>query len=381
MSTTTRLVPTLVVLALAPAMVGLLACDERAARASPAAPRVEPATPVDPLDCGPVLASQRRGIAFAHSTRHGGYGSRESRASLEELAALGVDSITLIPFGWMEALDATEVVLNTSGRGESDASLRAATAQAQALGIEVVMKPHLWLRGGAWVGEVALPDEPAWDAWFASYTRFIVHYAALAEELALPLLVVGVELRATTAAQPQRWREVIRAARDVYSGPITYAANWDEAEHVTFWDALDYVGVQMWAPLAPEVGATRDELERNARANLAQYVRLAESVGRPLLLTEVGFRANADAAVRPWTWPTRGDDVAATARDHAAQADAYCAIVRTFGRSPHVAGMYWWKWFSNAERDDGPRGFSPRGRPALSVLRHAFSPGSPPPSP
>jgi hypothetical protein len=47
-------------------------------------------------------------------------------------------------------------------------------------------------------------------------------------------------------------------------------------------------------------------------------------------------------------------------------------MVNTFGQSEHVEQIYWWKWFTNpATNEEGPVGFSPRGKPAEAVLRDA----------
>lgn len=53
------------------------------------------------------------------------------------------------------------------------------------------------------------------------------------------------------------------------------------------------------------------------------------------------------------------------------QAQAYLAIVHTFGRSPRVQGIHWWRWYTDpAYVEPNDVGFAPRPR-ALAVLRKA----------
>ena len=147
-------------------------------------------------------------MCYAHAWRGGGYGSEASRASLERLHALGVDAISLTPFGFQ--LSASSDTIRMAGHwGESDDALAAATRQAHALGIRVMLKPHIWIRGGAWIGDQTLPDDASWARWFASYRAFIVHYAALAEKEKMEALSLGTELKRASSHDRETWRAII----------------------------------------------------------------------------------------------------------------------------------------------------------------------------
>jgi hypothetical protein len=70
------------------------------------------------------------------------------------------------------------------------------------------------------------------------------------------------ELHRTAVERPDDWRRRIADVRRVYSGKLTYAVNWHrEVEEVSFWDALDPIGVQGYFPLATAAVPTVDELE------------------------------------------------------------------------------------------------------------------------
>lgn len=138
-----------------------------------------------------------------------------------------------------------------------------------------------------------------------------------------------------------------------------------------FWDALDYIGIQVYFPLADSTGdtSTLDEL----MAAWTPHVKLIEAVhqrrGKSVLFTEVGYRSTADAAVEPWVWRS------AAPVDDELQASLYEAMFQTFWRKPWFAGTHVWKWFPEGSTRFGgrrarrrERGFTPQGRPAEKVL-------------
>jgi hypothetical protein len=84
-----------------------------------------------------------------------------------------------------------------------------------------------------------------------------------------------------------------------------------------------------------------------------------------VLVGEVGYAPVAAAPVRPWE-----ED---GAPDPAAQLACYRAFVDAARDADWLAGALWWKWFSSgaAGPDDGPS-FSPRARPAETVMRESL---------
>ena len=63
--------------------------------------------------------------------------------------------------------------------------------------------------------------------------------------------------------------ELIGDVRRVYTGTLTYGANWgDEVEQITFWDALDLVGVSFYEPLTDAKTASVATLRAGAKKAL-----------------------------------------------------------------------------------------------------------------
>ena len=316
-------------------------------------------------------ASAHAGMSVAHDYGSGGsrgYGSATSRRTLRELSALGVRWVSLTPFGFLDSVSGSEIRLpSTHPAAENDTRVRAEIRAAHGLGLRVFLKPHLWIRGGAWRGDIN--PERGWDAFFASYRAFILHYADMAERLSVELLAIGVEIPTSEA---DRWSALIAEVRERYRGEITYAANWDATEQVPFWRELDYVGVQFYPPLANEVGAPETDLRRALTQHLDGLGRLSRAVQRPVILTEVGYKSIVGAEVHPHLWPERHGRPEPS---EPAQAQAYARLFNAVQARPFIRGVYLWKWFTDPEsREEGADGFSPRGKLAEAVVRSAYHP-------
>lgn len=289
---------------------------------------------------------------------------------LAPLRDLGVSWISQTPFGWAPSLTSTEVRFSGDRGmwGETDAGLAKTAVAARALGIKTLLKPHLWVRHGAWQGDIAFSTDAEWAAWFASYEAFIVHYAELAEASGVDALAVGTEL-AKTSGRTADWKKLIARVRGVFHGRLTYCANWnEEIEQVGFWDALDFIGVQAYYPLATTDDPDKLEILA-AWAPIAKKLEaLGRRTGRPVVFTEVGFKSHAGALKEPWVWDTTG------AVDYDLQRDAYAAMFETFWARPWFGGTFVWKWHptprsaARAERD-----FTPQGKPALAVIKAWYS--------
>jgi hypothetical protein len=314
----------------------------------------------------------QRGVCYAHAWRGGGqvgYGSETSAHTLEHLRAIGVEWISLTPFGFMESVSAPEIRIFQGHGGESDDRLRAEVARAHALGMKVTLKPHLWIRHGEWQGALAWPDDAAFRRWFTSYRAFALRYAELAESDHYDLFVIGTELKSATARDPAAWRALIAELRKAYHGPLTYAANWDEAEHIGFWDALDFIGVDSYAPLAKAPGAKEPELCLAWTTIANQLGALAQRTGKRILVTEIGYRATRDAAMAPAAWPEYDPS---PHYDPSHQASCFRAAFSTLWGRPWLAGLYVWKYFTDGHDESGETDFSPANKPAESVLGEYF---------
>lgn len=314
------------------------------------------------------LPSFQRGMTLAHEgfRTNEGYGSEAAFQQLVRLKELGANSVTLVPYGFTRAPEETEV--RWRGSDETDDRVSRTIREARRLGLATVLKPQLWARG-RWTGDIVFADDDAFRPWMASYRQFILHYARLAELERADLLVVGTELGGLTLPREADWRALIGEVRQVYSGPLTYAANWGrEFETLGFWDELDFLGVNFYYPLAapgeqPRADSPRlKELER-------MLVGMSRKHRKPVLFTEVGYAASSAAAAEPWKEEN-------APLDPAMQARCYEVIFQSFYHQPWLAGLHWWKWPSPGRGSADDPSFSPLGKPALLVLEEWYGNGA-----
>jgi hypothetical protein len=302
-----------------------------------------------------------------------GYGSDAYRTTLDEARRLGATWVSVTPFGRIADLNPTGVSWTFEARYEDNrrAVLRAIT-DAHGKGLRVLLVPHLWVENGGWRGEIEPGDEAAWERWAASYAAFLNGWAEVAREGNVDLLSVGVELRSwVTTDRAPSFVEIVRGVRKTYSGPLTYAANWDDAELTVIWGELDFIGVNAFFPLATEPGAPFEQLLAGGRDVAKKLGALSAEWQKPVLLTEFGYTTRPDPALRPWEWPDRMTNVVV---DEAAQADAYAALLAPVIDESWLAGAFVWRLYADPDdvSQEAQWGFSPRGKLAELVLRDAY---------
>ena len=298
---------------------------------------------------------------------------------------MGIEWLSLTPFGWMENHTTPSVRLNRRGRfwGETDQGLRTTARKARELGFRLMLKPHLWLTrpvDDGWIGTIDFDTEAEWRQWEADYRTFILHYAELAQEEDMAILCIATELSNPVRSRPHFWKSLIRDIRAVYTGKLTYAANWyRDYEVIELWPHLDYIGVNAYFPLTDRNGPSVSEIISGWKPHIESIGRLSEEHGKPVLFTEVGYKNAPGSTIRPWEWPPRrrrsGDQQMETHPvDQDEQVNAYEALFRSVGQLPWFRGLFIWKWYPNATRVTADRiEFSPQNKEAERVLKRWYA--------
>ncbi len=214
-------------------------------------------------------------------------------------------------------------------------------------------------------------DEAAWAAWFASYTRFITHYAALAQELGVEYFVVGTELSGTVQRTDQ-WRAVVRAVRAVYSGGLTYAAlTYFEPLKIAWWDDLDAIGIDAYFSVTLTNRPTLAQMRLGWLPTTTYLGWLAGHWHKPLILTEVGYLSVDATNIFPGNWSMGG------ATDLQEQAESYEALFLAFQGKPWWRGVFWWSLSTNPNQGGAAdRSYTFHDKPAEAVLRRYFGAAS-----
>ena len=317
--------------------------------------------------------SFHRGFCYAHEGYQvfNGYMGHRSRESLQKLAAMNVNAVSITPFGYLRDPNQPDFLRRSEGvNSENDESLLASMHWAQELGMHAMLKPHILMAGPrwGWPGDVVMNSPEDWKKFFEHYERWMRHYALLAEMYGFDSLCLGVELVQTTRNHEAEWREVIGKMRGLYSGPIVYASNWgEEFERLSFWNELDAIAFNCYYPLSERESASDAELLEGAKTIVAKIESIAQKYRKPVLITEIGFASRAQT----WQQP-HSDDRRAPAY-MADQARCYEAMLKALWGKPWFAGIYWWKWPTDLS-DGGPNDnqFTPNNKPGAEVIANWF---------
>lgn len=327
--------------------------------------------------CAPAKSKYefQKGMCFITMSKDR-YGTPESDASLKEMSKIGVKWVAIVTTWYQDKCSTTSIF--PSKDSPTDESVIHAIKTIHSLGMKVMIKPHLDLLDlseGSWRGEITCINEADWKTWFESYRDFILHYAKMAEENKAEMLCIGTELTSVATIRGEAWKEiVINPVRNVYKGPLTYAANWNaEYSIVPFWDALDYVGIDAYFPLSENKRPTLDEIKKGWEEWTREIEAFQKKVNKPIIFPEVGYCSGLGTTRTPWEEITNGDRL-----DLDLQADCYRALFETFWNKEWFYGVYWWRWGTNA-RFGGPinKGFSPQNKPAQEVAADWYKKSTP----
>lgn len=83
------------------------------------------------------------------------------------------------------------------------------------------------------------------------------------------------------------------------------------------------------------------------------------------MFTEVGYKNTPDAAIEPWAWPKRNEEVSESAET---QALCYQAMFETVWDKPWLGGMFIWKWYPRIRHARNLSDFTPQQKPAEKIL-------------
>ena len=297
------------------------------------------------------------------------FASSYSDQSLERLAETGTEYIAICPTYYQQKRNTTRIF--PTEQSPSDASVMHAIKKAHELGIKVMLKPHVDLIKGTtqgyWRADIGFADDEDWITWFSEYQEFILHFAGMAEELDVELFCVGTELSFTTQKE-EFWRErVISKVRQVYSGKLVYAANWDNYQAVRFWDELDYVGIDAYFPLTYRPNPSVPEIIRGWE-KWKQEIRIWHaSINKPIIFTEIGYASTSHAPMYPWESGKQGNAAPEV------QQKCYQAFFDTVWGCSWLAGVYWWRWDTNINAGGkNNRQFTPQNKPAQEILEKYY---------
>lgn len=242
--------------------------------------------------------------------------------------------------------------------------------------------------------------------WFDNYTAFAAEYARVSQKYHLPYYIIGdglVNVSTDTAHTSVKgdptgidrgvpgenfpnctgrrdceWRHVIHAIKSPeyanyikhlgqqgggYGGKLIYAASWGgasegetdpEFENISWWDAVDIIGVDAYFPLtqmSTDLDVTSLEQAWNgqlqtgatSQKNIAQRLAtVAANANKSILFTAAGYASSQGANSTPWSLAGSGSAPGTTQPvDGLEQLNDMQALLQTFTGLPWWDGVFW----------------------------------------
>ena len=308
-----------------------------------------------------LLSEPVCGMTWGWVGTRGTWDTPEADASMRAMAAHGV-TWTALAYAAEQATPFSTEIPFESEPTVTDAEIVRAIGAAHDLGLKVCLKPVVNVADGTWRAHIGffdqdVPGEPTWSQWFASYHRFIVHAARIAEAEGCEMLCIGCEM-VRADGQEAHWRRLIAEVRAVYRGPITYNCDKYQEDRVTWWDAVDIMSSSGYYPI--------DEWE----TQLDRIERAVASTGMPFFFMEAGCPSREGSPARPNDWSLVG----APSGDE--QLRYYRAMFDAVRARTWVRGLMLWDWPARlypladaAENDD----YCPYGKPAGDHLTAQYT--------
>jgi hypothetical protein len=165
-----------------------------------------------------------------------------------------------------------------------------AIRQAAAQNLNIALRPvaHFPTAMEEW-WRSAPKDFSWWVSWFDRYRAFAIHHADLAQEYAVPVLILGGDWM--SAAMPlaelpgdglsgvppdadQRYRELIQEIRSHYSGKLAWALSYpqDILNPPGFLTDVDMLYILWSAPLSEDANVSQDQMQAEAERILTSEI-------------------------------------------------------------------------------------------------------------
>lgn len=301
------------------------------------------------------------GMTWGWTGIRGTWGTPAAEHSMKEMKRTLGANWTAIALGALQDTAQSTEIRYGEEPTVTDAEVKWAIREAKRIGLQVCLKPVVNCADGTWRAhihffDIDVPCEPKWSDWFASYTRFILHYANIAKETGCEMLCIGCEMVQTDRRETE-WRRLIQEVRKIYSGLITYNCDKYQEDQVQWWDAVDIISSSGYYP----VGAWEEQLNR--------IEPVVKKHGKPFFFMEAGCPSRTGSSQIPNDWGLAGDP------NEEEQARYYERMFGSCEARSWVSGFMLWDWPAAlyspdeaAANDD----YCPYGKQAEKVIRSFY---------
>lgn len=280
--------------------------------------------------------------------------------------------VSLMPFGFIRDLNTPKISFNSNRQwfGETEKGLIQYANEFHKHRIKIMIKPQIWVWRGEFTGLIEMKSEENWKILEDSYQDFILTYAKTAAVMNADILCIGTELEKFVIKRPDFWQNLIKKIKTIYKGKLTYAANWDEYKKLTFWNELDFIGIDAYFPLTEKQTPTVADFEKGWQVHKTEILHLQKTFQKQILFTEYGYRSVHFNGKQPWKVDELEGNVNLQAQENGLQ-----AIHNQFWKEDWFAGGFVWKWFHKHQKVGGEKNnrFTPQNKPAEKLLKKLYS--------
>lgn len=312
-----------------------------------------------------------KGYTFGWCAVAGDYQTDEAYASLKRLKENGVDYICLAFYALQDTFASTNIYYEY-GVTPTDEDIVCIINKAHELGMKVCLKPAVNCKDGTWRAHISFPSEGQyWARWFSSYTRFLLHYAKLAEKHGCEMLCTGCEMNSMNR-QSAHCRKMIEAVRGVYSGIVMHNVNHNSEMDADWLDLVDVVGISAYYSLGEDGVCGREVMARKWREAKKVVKETHLKYGKPVMFAEIGMRSEKNCSAYPWDC----DSSRQMPADQQEQADYYETAMEAFWNEPWFCGFFWWDWpaiLYDAKDAEKNKDFCIYGKKAETILKKWYT--------
>lgn len=291
-------------------------------------------------------------------------------SAFEPVLAVNANWVAIMPYAFSSE-NSPEVHFDGERQwwGEKSAGVIKTIEYAKEKGLKIMLKPHVWVRGQGWTGDFDLDSEQEWREWENSYERYILHYSKISDSLKVDAFCIGLEYKNAVKERPVFWKRLIRKTRKIYSGPITYAANWDNYQLIPFWQDLDFIGINAYFPLSEEETPSVELLKHAWEKDKSSLEILYKRHKKPIVFTEYGYKSVDKGASNQWELEHHRKN--GVEPNFEVQQNAYAALFETIWMEDWFYGGFLWKWYPDGFSTYTPENadYTPQNKPVENVIR------------
>ena len=311
------------------------------------------------------------------------------------IGSIGGKQVVLSPT-WTYTLNEPPVLEMSPGNDMLAADLEQAIFEAKQNKLEIILYPHVRFSQPQW-WDTAAKDEDWWNKWFENYSRYLLHFAEIAENSGVSSLIIGEpdsepswpktvaadeSKRSAPPYAQDQWSSLIENIRMKFSGPLLWAVNYPKglAIEPALLSQVDAVYVICEVPVSDSSTPAQGDMAKTFTNIFDKKIfPFHENINKPIWigLTYPSIDGAARGCVKQnekcipvkqfFDIPSNSSD---SYLDLQEQADIYSAALIAINQEVWIEGVISRGFYPPASLKDNS--YSIHGKPASDVLWYWF---------